>query len=183
MQFSRQTAHRQISRQPGRGACLGHIDCYNEPIEVASYRAQHWVRSCFFFLPPVEARTLGSFVSVADGSRYFSGDPHNPFLPEAPISLRYRDYITSWLTGDGVGQGVKWHSTFTLTRETLPAFEQKARAILNEQLLSIRLQAQGCHLVDVTWLSAMVRRGEPEIPWSTPWRASRAASSPTSSSA
>jgi hypothetical protein len=122
-------------------------------------------------LPPAEVKALGSFVSVADGTPFFSGNPDAPFRADAPISSRYREYITQWLTGEGVGQGVSWHSKFALTRETLPTFEQKARAIVNEQLLSIRLQALGCHLIDVTWLSKMLRRyNASEVPLSTPWR-------------
>jgi hypothetical protein len=154
-----------------RAACVGHIDYYNEPVEVRGYHAQHWIRSCFFMLPPAEVKALGSFVSVADGTPFFSGSANAPFRADAPISAHYREYITQWLTGDGVGQGVSWHSKFALTRETLPLFEQKACTILNEQLLSIRLQALGCHLIDVTWLSTMLRRHTAfEVPLSTPWR-------------
>jgi hypothetical protein len=162
---------RLLEALTGRAACVGHIDCYNEPIEVLTFRSQHWIRSCFFFLPPAEVRALGSFVSIVDGRPLFSGDPREPFRADAPISLRYREYITQWLTGGDVGQGVEWHSSFPLRRETLPAFEEKAKAILNEQLLGIRLRALGCHVVDVTWLSAMLRRRTPlEISWATPWR-------------
>jgi hypothetical protein len=154
-----------------RAACVGHIDCYNEPVDVLTWRSQHWIRSCFFVMPPAEARALGSFVSVTDPARFFSGDPHEPFRADAPLCPRYREYITSWLTGGDIGQGVEWHSRFALTRETLPEFEHKTRAILNEQLLGIRLRAMGCHLVDVTWLSTMLRHHAPhEIAWQTPWR-------------
>jgi hypothetical protein len=155
----------------GRAVCVGHIDCYNEPVDVLTYRSQHWIRSCFFFLPPAEARALGSFVSVTEPARFFSGDPGEPFRADAPISARYREYITDWLTGGDIGQGVEWHSRFALTRETLPEFEQKTRAILNEQLLGIRLRAMGCRVIDVTWLSAMLRHRAPQdIAWNTPWR-------------
>ncbi len=155
----------------GRPVCLGHIDCYNEPIDVRTYRSQHWIRSCFFLLPPADAKALGSFVSVPDGTPFFSGDPDEPFRVDAPISLQYRTYLTQWLTGGEIGQGVEWHSRFPLTKDTLPAFEQKARAILNEHLLSIRLRALGCRLIDVTWLSTMLRRGGArEIAWDTNWR-------------
>jgi len=162
---------RLLEALAGRAACVGHIDCYNDPIEVRTYRSQHWIRTCFFMLPPAEVRALGSFVSVPDDRRFFSGDPNEPFRVDAPISLRYREYITQWLTRGDIGQGVEWHSRFALTRETLPGFEQKARTILNEQLLGIRLRALGCPLVDATWLSAMLRRRSPaEIAWTTPWR-------------
>jgi len=160
-----------LAATAGRAACVGHIDCYNQPIEINGQRCQHWLRSCFFFLPPAEVKALGSFVSIADGSPFFSGDPDAPFRVDAPLDRQYREYITDWLTGGGVGQGVRWHSTFTLTRDTVGAFEQKARMILNEQLLSLRLQALGCRLLDVTWLSAMLNRHAPhEVPWSAFWR-------------
>ena len=123
-------------------------------------------------LPPADVKALGRFVSVADGSRFFSGDPAEPFRRDAPLSPNYRRYITTWLTGGDIGQGVEWHSSFELTRETLPAFEHKALSILNEQLLGIRLRALGCRLIDVTWLSTMLRRrAASEIPWNTGWRA------------
>ena len=35
----------------GRPICLGHIDCYNEPIRVLEYASQHWIRTSCFFLP------------------------------------------------------------------------------------------------------------------------------------
>jgi hypothetical protein len=155
----------------GRAVCVGHIDCYNDPVEILTYHTQHWIRSCFFMLPPAEVRLLGRFVSVRDNVRWFSGQPEEPFRADAPISPRYREYITQWLTRGEIGQGVEWHSRFALSRDTLPAFEEKTRAILNEQLLGIRLRALGCPLVDVTWLSARLRHLSPqEIAWTTPWR-------------
>ena len=155
----------------GRPACLGHIDCYNEPVRVGRYASQHWVRSCFFFLPPSMVRALGSFVSEGEGERFFSGDPASPFLADAPISARYQQYIIDWLTGSDVGQGVTWHSRLALTPEGLSAFEQKALCILNEQMLGVRLRALGCPLVDVTWLSTRTGAVSSANPfWHTPWR-------------
>ncbi len=145
----------------GRPACLGHIDCYNEPVRLGSFVSQHWIRTCFFFLAPAHVRALGSFVSVADGFDYFSGDPSAPFRPDAPISATYRRYIIDWLTGQDIGQGVAWHSSLPLTPESLATFELKALSILNEHMLGIRLRALGCPLIDVTWLSTLVGRTLP----------------------
>ena len=157
-----------VARRP---ACVGHIDCYNEPVGVLGFRTQHWIRTCFFFMSPTEAKSLGSFVTIHDGRRFFSGDARAPFRPEAPLSSRYREYITAWLTGRDIGQGVEWHSRIALTAETLPAFERKAIAIMNEQLLAVRLRAVGCRLIDVTWLSAtLAREGASSIRWETDWR-------------
>lgn len=155
----------------GRRVCCGHIDCYNQPVEALGFRMQHWVRTCFFFLPPAEAMSLRGFVSLSDPSRLFSGRPEEPFLPQAPLDSTYRRYITEWLTGGDIGQGVEWHSSFGLSRATLPTFHRKALCIVNEQVLSARLEARECRLVDVTWLSAMLRhRDATAMPWGTPWR-------------
>jgi hypothetical protein len=113
-----------------------------------------WLRSSFVFLAPIELRLLGSLVSLDDPRSFFSGDSECPFRDDAPLSTNYRQYIIGWLTGRGTGQGVEWHSRFELTQATLSLFEAKAMAILNEQMLSSRLRAQGCALVDATWLAA-----------------------------
>ena len=114
-----------LSAAAGRLVCLGHIDCYNQPVQWRVSMSQHWVRSCFFFLPPAAVRALGSFVSVTGESSLFSGDPSSPFRADAPISARYQRYIIEWLTGADVGQGVTWHSRLHLTPEGLADFEQK----------------------------------------------------------
>ena len=110
-------------------------------------------------------------VSVADGSPFFSGDPSSPFRSTAPLCATYRQYIVDWLTGQDIGQGVTWHSTLSLTREALTAFEQKTLCILNEQMLGIRLRALGCPLIDVTWLAARgANTASNDIPWDLPWQ-------------
>ena len=43
-----------LSAVANRSVCLGHIDCYNQPIEVAGCRSQHWLRTSCIFLPPTE---------------------------------------------------------------------------------------------------------------------------------
>jgi len=156
-----------------RPVCVGHIDCYNDPIEVLGFHSQHWIRTCFFFLPPTEVRLLGKLTTVgtADRPRFFSRTPGTPFLPDAPISATYRAYIVDWLEGRDIGQGVAWHSSFALSQDTLTLFQAKSVAIMNEQLFGARLRAVGCQLVDVTWLSTMLKRGDASsIHWRTVWR-------------
>jgi hypothetical protein len=148
--------------------CVGHIDCYNSPITVLSYRSQHWLRSCFLMLPVTELRLLGSFVSAASRALWFSGNAEDPFAPGAPLCVSYRQYLLDWLLGKDIGQGVTWHRTLAHDEAGLEMFEQKARMILNEHLLGIRLRAAGCRLIDVTWLSSVLRRRS-AINWDTPW--------------
>ncbi len=153
-----------------RPLCVGHIDCYNTAVEILRFRTQHWMRTCFFFLPPTEVKALGSFVTIRDGSAFFSGNPEAPFRRDAPLSPPYREYVTTWLTGSDIGQGVKWHSSFELKPETLVSFERKAVTIFNEQLLGVRLRAMGCRLIDVIWAATMLAKGGAScIRWDTNW--------------
>jgi hypothetical protein len=144
-----------------RAAGVGHIDYYNEPVKVLGRQSQAWLRSSFLFLPPAELKMLGSLVSVAEATALFSGNPAEPFRDDAPLSQNYRRYLLEWLTGEGTGQGVQWHSRFALSEETLGWFQSKVIAILNEHMLSIRLRAQGCAMVDATWLAAHIKTLKP----------------------
>jgi hypothetical protein len=135
-------------------SALGHIDHYDDSVTIRGHSLRCWLRSSFVFVRAAELRGLGSLVSIEDPRAFFSGDPAAPFRADAPLSANYQRYLLGWLTGHGTGQGVTWHSRFDLSLETLGLFEAKAAAILNEQLLSARLSAQGCSLIDVTWLAA-----------------------------
>lgn len=156
----------------GRSAVVGHVDYYNQPVSLLGRQSEYWLRSSFVFVPASELRILGSLVSVGARGDLFSGDPRAPFASGAPISTQYQRYILDWLTGEGTGQGVTWHSRFELTRESLPMFEAKCLAILNEHGLTMRLRAQGCHIVDAHWLaSQLVGRTSQQLPTPFPsWR-------------
>jgi hypothetical protein len=148
---------RMLALIRARAAAIGHIDYYPEPVVVQGVQSQAWLRSSFIFLPPVELMLLGSLVSCRDEATLFSDCEAVPFRGDAPVSENYRRYLLDWLTGEGTGQGVQWHSRFSITRETLPCLQQKIIAILNEHLLGIRLRAQGCSMVDATWLATRAK--------------------------
>jgi hypothetical protein len=113
---------------------------------------------------------VGPLAAITDAGALFSGDPAQPFRADSPLSSSCRELITRWLTADGTGQGVAWHSRFALNEHTLGRFEAKAMAMLNEQMLSVRLRAQGCRLVDVTWASGALA-GHESLPGVIPdWR-------------
>jgi hypothetical protein len=150
------------------GLVLGHVDYYGDAVEILHYRFQHWIRSSFVFLPPFMLSDLDSFIAVREPEKYFSDDPLYPFKSDASISRNYQEYLLGWLTGNGTGQGVQWHSRFDLSSETLPFFKQKALAIFNEQLLSAKLRKLGYPLIDVTWLSNNLDKNKVQPAWNTP---------------
>lgn len=161
---------RLLAALRGRGVALGHIDYFPTPVRLRSYCSQHWLRTSFLFLPPEELLALAPLATMGNGRGLFSGDPGEPFSPDAPISANYRTLIMNWLTGAGTGQGVAWHSRFSLTEDTRALFEGKATAMLNEQMFSIRLRAQGCRLVDVTWAHGVLTSSGSLPPTIPDWR-------------
>jgi hypothetical protein len=150
--------------------CLGHIDCYNEPIQIDDCTSQHWLRTSCVFLPPTELRILGTLVSAGQRDQWFSGDASAPFRSDAPLSSTYQRLIIDWVTGKDIGQGMTWHSRISLDRDGLAEFEQKTLCLLNEHLFGLRLRAAGCRTIDVTWLSGVLARSRPsDVEWNTPW--------------
>ncbi len=138
---------------------VGHVDAYPYTISSFGFQSQHWLRTSFILVAPRELLLLGSLLHVTRQPGLFSGNPHDPFCIDAPISQGYRTLITDWLTSDrGTGQGVNWHSRFNLTPESLALFEEKTLAILNEHMFSIRLRRQGCRLIDQTWFATELAR-------------------------
>jgi hypothetical protein len=150
-----------LSAVQGRAVAIGNIDCWNRPVRIFDRVFQSWLRSSFLFIPPVELCLLGTPASVATGTAFFSGDATHPFRADAPLDEELRSNILGWLTGEGSGQGAVWHSRFDLDQNSLPLFEAKTLAILNEYALTIRLRAQGCTAVDATWLATHVARVRP----------------------
>ena len=136
----------------GRAAALGHIEVYNLPVYFFGVKFQAWLRSSYIILQPHILSLIGDPVTVKDTDCIFTNTPSEPFHDHAPVCQQYRSYIHSWLTGDGTGQGVTWHSRFTLDADSFPYYKDKAKAIFNEMNLSNRIVASGCSLVDMTWV-------------------------------
>lgn len=160
-----------LARVAEAGAACGHLDQRGEAMELFGYASDHWIRTSFFFLPPSAVRSLQSMVSCEPGPEVFTPDPARPFADAAPLCDEFKRFVTRWLTGDGTGQGVEWHSRFDLDHETLDHFQRKAATIFNEALLTVRLRELGYPVVDVTWLAdELAKKGVAAIDWRRNWR-------------
>lgn len=158
---------RLVAAQP---VATGHVDYYPRAVAVGARVSQHWLRTSFVLMAPRELRALRTLVSYPDGRDLFSGDPARPFRENGPVSAGYARLVVDWLTSArGTGQGVAWHSRIELSEETLPRFEAKALAILNEHALAARLRAQGCAVVDLSYLALQLARGAQPRTWPS-WR-------------
>lgn len=148
-----------------RQCVLGHVDGATSSYSICGYSSSHWMRSGIFFLPPKVLNSLGDIMSIASGQGIFSGNVRKPFLPNCGISPEFQRVLLHWLCA-WPGEGDLWHECFELTRDTYPLFAGKTLDILNEQMLSRRLVAQGTRIADVTWLNMALASGSvpTEIP-------------------
>jgi hypothetical protein len=154
-----------------RPVAVGHVDYYPHPVRVGPFVSRHWIRSSFCLINTFELLRLRSLISLHSAAGFFSVQGEWPFAETAQLSYGYQRLIHNWLTtNQGTGQGTTWHSRFDLNETTRTLFQSKAVAIMNEHLLSIRLRAQGTHLLDLTYLAEIVENSRP-IPVRFPhWR-------------
>lgn len=138
---------------------IGHIDYYNDLINIFGRPCQAWLKDSFLFLQPTELKKLGSLVSINEEitALVFSGDPAAPFRVDAPLPENFKQHLLQSLAGDA--------PLLPLSPDTLPLFQSKALQVLNEQLLTIRLRAQGCAMLDGSWLAT---RAETLLPMEQP---------------
>jgi hypothetical protein len=155
-----------------RPVCTGHIDYYPYPIRYGPYVSRYWIRTSFWFINTSEFLRLGNIASVREQMGLFSREGDWPFELTGPLSPGYQMLIHDWLTSEqGTGQGTSWHSRLDLNIEgNRTLFEQKATAIINEHLLSIRLRAQGTSVLDMTYLGKLAESGDAVPPHFPAWR-------------
>jgi len=100
-----------------------------------------WLGTHCFFVPREVVERLVTVISVDERTfedylpKDFPGKGE-VFKQTAPINQASRIRIIRWLTEE-------WHSKMAITDSTWPYFRAKAKAILNEELLSIRIRELG----------------------------------------
>lgn len=146
----------QLDYVQSKPICLGHIDSYDDPIEIRGFISQHWIRTCFFFLSQRSLAKIGRILSFNNRSDFFDENGH---LKKGPINSLYIKCITDWLGGQ-VLQGVSWHSDLKNSEH----FQQKAMAILNEHMLAVRMRECGLNLIDFCWLRHALATGADNKP-------------------
>lgn len=133
---------------------IGHIDYYNDPIVIDGIASQCWMRTSFVMLPGyLLPEVLDAAVPLPAEEDLFGDDPSHPIIGDF-VSDNYKQYLISWLTGEGTGQGVRWHSSRTLAEQGMYEFRMKVRSILREHLFTVKVRQLGATVWDATYLSA-----------------------------
>lgn len=124
---------------------IGKVDHVDQPLEIDGHTYQRWLRSSFLLFPPCFIHEIKKIQSVAASGDIFSGNCDAPFSHKAPLNQACKAHLYNWL----VGPQSTYHSRFDLTADTMPYFQAKVAAILNEHALSLRIEELGYSIVDI----------------------------------
>jgi hypothetical protein len=123
----------------GRAVAVGHFESPEEPVNVFGRVIQVWLQSLSIFLPPTELALLGSLITVAGQIGTLNGGPEVPSLGKDRPSGAH---VTCQMpVEDSEGKTISLHK-------------------MNEYMLTCRLRAQGCNIVDATWLAVRAESSE-----------------------
>lgn len=144
---------------------IGHVDCWDGYLRVYGNDASWWLRSGFVFIPAHFFAEIESLCFIRNPEDIFQSP--RPFAPDCPLSDEMQSAILEWLTtGRKTSSNTSWYGQFRLTQASMPLFIGKAKATLNERMLTATLMQRGVRIADISWLrSVMTQKSYPgEIP-------------------
>jgi hypothetical protein len=145
-----------------RGVCVGHVDRALQTLEIGGLVGESWIRSNLFYLDEPALRSLDWKVYAPEINALVPGAfPHHFFSDALNSSMQVR--ISRWLFQPG---SKSWYAAAPLTDENADFMAGKARAVLQEYYLSMRLSHAGIQIsrTDMTalqlfWLKLINRIG------------------------
>jgi hypothetical protein len=146
-----------------QAAAVGWIDSFEEPCRLFGTAYNDWLRTSYLILPSTALAGVEPFAAPMSEDELFDTDWRRRWKRDAPVSPSLRRRIDHWLTGLAEGQRLAaadtWHSRFDVDAGTFPFFKAKARAILREHHLSIRLRAARVRIFDLRVVADRLARG------------------------
>jgi hypothetical protein len=142
---------KSINRSIKYNAVVGVFDKdhLNRNLAINNYVFSNWLRSNIFFVPKTIMQKLKSII-LMNQSEYEKIIPSkypnkintykDCFTFDNTINELFKQKIYEWLTNE-------WHSKIELNSKTWDIFRIKAKAILNEALLTYRIRSLGYNII------------------------------------
>jgi len=158
--FYRSYSHRIIDGfKPGdvtseslQDTVAGFVDGYSAPVSILGYKFDRWIRSNFFIMTFNTFKKLDGIVFPLPPEEIFGGHAKQFFSETLEISDDYKANLSKWLFGEERGCDEymgEWHSATNITPDNFEYFKKKARAILSEQYLSVKIINKGLGILDI----------------------------------
>lgn len=141
-----QFKRRDTKSRVRKGQIVGYVDSYPREIQLFDLCLRSWVRTSIVICSWKALQGLLPLSIPIPDSEIFSEDPHEFFLPNAPLSANYQDYIKTWLFQAHAPDAEfhsSWHSKTKIDENNFSALKAKARSILAEHFLSARAKRLG----------------------------------------
>ena len=130
----------------------GFVDRYSAPVSILGYKFDRWIRSNFFVMTLNTFKKLDGLVFPLPPEKIFSAHAGQFFSGTLDVSDDYRANLNKWLFGEEAGCDMymdEWHGATGLDRDNIEFFRKKARAILSEQFLSVKIANKGLGILEI----------------------------------
>lgn len=143
---------------------VGNTDSVPRRLDVHGLYCVRWVRSNLFYMDHEALLAINHTVYVPEIDALIAGGSTEPEFYSKTVSPSLRHHISTWLFGSGE---FAWYKAEPLTAENCTRMAFKARCILQELYLSMRLEAADTHFLPPKplrfWEKAAVRMGYANI--------------------
>ncbi|SIT42909.1 hypothetical protein BN2475_380157 [Paraburkholderia ribeironis] len=128
----------------GSNAIVGLIDSAPRRLELYGQQASRWVRSNLFVMDKHALESINNQIYVAPLDSFINESPREDDFFSASIGPSLRSHISHWLFS---GSSDTWYKSEPLSLDNHLRMARKARSILQELFLSMRLEGAETALV------------------------------------
>ncbi len=142
---------RQLSR-PMDGFILGATDWSPRVLKLRGLHSPRWIRTHFFAIDRSAMKILGNRLYQPELDELINTSPDLGIFFGEEVSGALRSHIQHWLFSPS---GTNWYKAAPLDQENCSTMAAKARSIIQEKYLAMKLEA-----ADVPIIEVYLRRGE-----------------------
>ena len=126
---------------------IGQVESLPRSFELLGLRTHRWITTNVFAVNRGALRLLKHRLHCAECDELVAGSPPVEAFFSARLDPVLREHLSQWLfVRDGVSF---WYGAAPLSEQNAPGHARKARSILQEKLLSARLEAAGASFFDI----------------------------------
>jgi hypothetical protein len=134
----------------GKRFIAGRIDSAPGRIEVGCLHATRWIRSNLFVIDDAALTSINHAIYAPELNSSIKDSPHEDTFFGATVAASLRSHLSDWLFSAGP---VTWYKAEPLSSANHLRMASKARCIVQELYLSMRLEDAGTRFVQPPPLS------------------------------
>lgn len=154
----------EIANGLGNKRAIGQIDSRERRVSIANISGNRWLRTNFLGIDRQALDLLDFRIFRPDISELVVGSPEMETFFHQDLDETLRNDLSTWLFG---GDGLSWYGARPLTKDNCQKMALKARSILQEWFLSLRLDDYKVAIASpkLTMKERVLDRATVRLPW------------------